>query len=129
MNIEIRGIDELYKKLGNAAATSTLEKPMHRSVLLIQRDMAKYPPKPSSSLYRRTGTLGRRWTTKVTRSNNGVVGKVGNNTSYGPWVQSDRFQAWMHRGRWQTDKQVLMNDLQKITGFFKQAVDAALRGE
>jgi hypothetical protein len=74
------------------------------------------------SSYRRTGTLGRRWTKKVTTSAEGILGVVGNNTVYAPWVQSSRFQAWMHRGRWQTDEQVMERNRGRIVGFFEAAV-------
>ena len=44
--------------------------------------------------YKRTGTLKKRWTTRIRRiSTHSVLGVVGNNTSYAPWVQSREFQA------------------------------------
>lgn len=80
------------------------------------------------SSYRRTGTLGRRWTKKVRNTGDGVVGVVGNNTKYAPWVQSSRFQAWMHQGRWQTDKDVMERNRRQILDFFRAAIRRALGG-
>ena len=125
--IEIQGIDALFRKLGNVGAIATLRPPMQRSVYRLQAGMAKYPAARGGSSYRRTGTLGRRWTSVVTESVNGLVGTVGNNTSYGPWVQSEMFQAAVHRGRWQTDQDVATKETPAIIADFEQAIGAALR--
>jgi hypothetical protein len=57
--------------------------------------------------YRRTGTLGRRWTTRRIRTTTMVGAEIGNNTEYGRWVQDDQYQVRFHRGRWVTDVQAL----------------------
>ena len=124
--IEIKGIDALFRKLDNAAAISTLRPPMQRDVYRLQAGMAKYPAARAGSSYVRTGTLGRRWTTKITESNGGLIGTVGNNTKYGPWVQSSAFQARMHQGRWQTDADVAKKEEAAIVRDFEQAIQGAL---
>lgn len=126
-SIEITGIPELITKLGKAAATRTLRPAMNRSVLRLQRDMAKYPIQRVGSSYIRTGTLGRRWTTKVMQNANGLTGKVGNNTSYGPFVQSSMFQAEIHAGRWQTDQDTLDKNRSAIVKDFQNAIDEVLK--
>ena len=125
--ITITGIEELFRKLDTVIAIETLVPPMQRSVYRMVNAMADYPPPPAKSRYARTGTLGRRWTSKVARQSSGVTGTVGNNTSYGPFVQSKAFQARVHRGRWQTDEQVLTDNLQTIQTDFERAIEAALR--
>jgi hypothetical protein len=137
MSIEIKGVDALVKKLGKVAAVKTLEPAMQRSVMRLQRDMAEYPPQRAGSRYirgfgmeggRRTSErLGQSWTTKVTRSSRGLVGKVGNNTTYGPFVQSSRFQAWMHKGRWQTDQDVIDKNRRPILRDFEREIEKAMR--
>lgn len=127
MSIEIRGVDKLLKKLGKVQTHTVLEPPMRRAVLRLQRDMQEYPPQPANSLYRRTGTLGRRWTTRITRSASGLSGRVGNNTRYAPWVQSQRFQRGIHqRTGWPTDIQVIERNRAAIVDDFKRAIDRAL---
>jgi hypothetical protein len=125
-SIEIQGIDALIRKLDSMEQVNdVLNPPMQRAVLRLQRDMADYPPARPGSSYRRTGTLGRRWLSKVERTGNGLVGTVGNNTSYGPWVQSKMFQArWMRH--WQTDEDVLERNRQRIVDDFEQAIQRAL---
>ena len=129
--IEIKGVEELQKKLGTAGTTKTLRRPMERSVKRLQADMQKYPPQPAGVTYRRgqdprSEDLGASWTSKVTRSARGLTGKVGNNTSYAPWVQSHQFQA-LHMGYWQTDQEVIDKNIKPIIADFKRAIDRALR--
>lgn len=138
VSIEIKGINKLMAKLSRAAAIDVLEPPMQRAVFRVQARMADYPPqRPGSSYIRGYGfkggprtseRLGQRWTTRVIREANGLTGKVGNSASYGPLVQSKKFQAKIHRGRWQTDEQVLNEELPAIRRDFEQAVDEALKG-
>lgn len=127
-NIEIQGIEELFRKLGGAVAISTMRPPMQRSVYRLQAGMAKYPPQRLGSSYRRTGTLGRRWTTAISESADGLVGKIGNSTSYGPFVQSEMFQSRVHQGLWQTDADVAKQEQAAIVRDFDQTIQGALSG-
>lgn len=128
MSIKIEGIEELFRKLDQATAVQTLVPPMQRAVLRLQSRMANYPPAPPRSRYRRTGTLGRRWTTRVEPGAESVTGRVGNNTVYGPLVQSERFQTHIHqRTGWQTDRSVLEEERDAIIADFERAISEALR--
>lgn len=144
MSIEIKGLDKLYRKLDKAAAKQTLVKPMQRTTLRLQRRMQEYPPAlpprqgPVSRRtsrrgarnfrlgYKRTGTYGKRWTTRVMSSGDGLVGKVGNNVKYGPYVGSKQFQARVHQGRWNTDDQVVREEQAAIVADFAREIDRAL---
>lgn len=55
-----------------------------------------------------------------------VEARVGNNTTYAPWVGSSRFQARIHAGRWTTDEQALTTELDAIRGDFQEAIDVAI---
>ncbi len=96
--------------------------PLDRGAFRVEAGMKVYPPPPSGSTYRRTGTLGRRWTTRPFRTTTEVGREIGNNTEYAPMVQSDELQATVHRGRWQTDAQVLRREAPQIV----RDVDATL---
>lgn len=126
-SIEIRGIDELLAKLGKVQGNAVLRRPMQRAVYRIQTAMAKYPAQRPGSRYVRTGTLGRRWTTRVTEGARGLTGKVGNNTAYGPLVQSSLFQSSVHRGRWQTDEKVIKQNQTAIVADFESSIEEALK--
>lgn len=128
ITITVDGLDELIQRIGYSATLDLLEQPITRSVIHIEGRMKDYPPQRSGSNYRRTGVLGRRWSHEVSGGAGEIVGTVGNNTSYGPFVQSAAFQTRPHRGRWQTDEQVIEEEQNTIIGFFEDAVEDALDG-
>jgi hypothetical protein len=129
MPVQITGLEQLFKKLDNAAANQTLTPPMQRGVLRLQAAMQVYPPAPSHSKYVRTGTYGRRWTTRVTGSGSGLIGRVGNNVPYAPWVGSAMFQTRFHAATgWRTDRSAVEQNEAAIVADFAAAVDRALAG-
>ena len=136
-SITIEGIDELMDKLGAVETIEVLEAPMNRAVLRLQGRMATYPPQRTGSTYIRgygfpgkpatSEKLGQHWTTKVTQQTVGYEGRVGNNVSYGPLVQSSAFQTRTHkRTGWVTDEQVLTEEAPAIVRDFAKAIEEAL---
>lgn len=128
MEIQIRGLTELVNRLDKIQVQAILEKPMTRSVIKVETALKKYPEPPINSTYRRTRVLGNAWTHKVERISGGVQGIVGNRIKYAPFVQSGRFQARIHRGRWQTAEQVIDQLLQGIISDFSESISKALHG-
>lgn len=99
--IEIKGARELVARLG--VFTNEIEPKITAAIsaiaLEIKGKIATYPEKPENSNYRRTGTLGRKWNVENKRM--GAI--IGNNTSYGPWVQDRETQSLLHLyDGWQT---------------------------
>jgi len=128
LEIKIDGIKELNAKLGKVQGTKVLRAPMHRSVFRLRDRLAQYPAKRPNNSYVRTGTLGKRWVSKILEIVDGLQGRVGNNTEYAPLVQSKRFQARVHRGLWiNTDEFVLTTERQNIINDFRRAIREALR--
>ena len=142
VTIQIKGIDELIRKLGRAEGVKHLRPPMQRSVYRLQGRVAQYPAqKPGSRYVRGQGmanaqgvvlhktseNLGKRWTSKVEQGAGSITGRVGNNVSYAPLVQSYRFQARIHRGLWQTDRYVMDTEHRTIVRDFESAISGALR--
>lgn len=123
IRVTITGVEIVNARLSRLQGMRWAVRPMRRSVLLLQNRMATYPPQRPGSRYVRTGTLGRSWTTQVQESSERVVGIVGNKVEYAPWVQSARFQAGIHRGRWQTDEQVAGQSRIEIAELFRQGVE------
>lgn len=121
MSIRIVGDVAVSRKLNKLIKlVENPRKPMTLAVAHLHNKMAIYPPQRAGSQYRRTGTLGRRWTPLV--ENGGKRGVVGNNTLYAPQVQGEATQSRAHRGRWQTDKQVALREIATIIGFFEDAI-------
>jgi hypothetical protein len=83
--------------------------------------------KASSLRYVRTGKLGQSWTTKVEGDGNELVGRVGTNLNYAPYVESAALQAEIHQGRWHTDAQAVAQFRDKIVARFRAALEGALR--
>ena len=101
---------------------------MIRSMAAVVNRMADYPPQ-RPSLYRRTGIAGRRWTQTQPAERNTtelVVKGSGNNTSYGPWVQSKQFQAEIHQDTGRPTWRVLEDLRPQIEAALNAAVQTAL---
>jgi len=66
--------------------------------------------------------LGKSWTTEVTAGKGGVLGEIGTNTSYAPWVQGDQ-QTSQHAARgWVTVGQALAASTEEIEAYFLEAL-------
>jgi len=125
--IKIAGIDKVLRKLGTLKGQDVLIAPMQESLVTLEADMKLYPmPRPGST-YIRTMVLHDRWTiAPIERTGHGIRGRIGNDTEYGPFVQSSILQSAVHRGRWQTDAQVVQRRRAWIVARFKRAIDQAL---
>jgi hypothetical protein len=149
-SVDPESMRRLFATLDRVTAVATLNPPMQRSLARMQHDLQVYPaasrkPQPFKSdkqrrfvmaliregkvPYRRTGNLGRKWTTHVSTSSNGIEGTVGNNTDYGPYVQSASGQAAYHQGTWNnTDLAVFNRNHAGIERDFLTAIERALEG-
>jgi hypothetical protein len=128
MSITVSGLNELYAKLDRVAALDILEPPMQRGVLRLEAYMKHYPSPPPQSTYRRTGTLGRRWVTApIARTGNTLIGKIGNNLGYAPYVQSRMLQARIHQGRWRTDQDAVRDNETAIVADFERTIAHAVK--
>lgn len=76
----------LLKKPIAAASAAKVGAALMGWALETQRRMSAYPAQQPTA-YRRTGTLGRRWTAKATTVGRDVAAEVGNNTEYAGYVE------------------------------------------
>jgi len=142
ISTKIEGVDAIIRKLGKVEGVKHLRPPMQRSVYRLQGRMAQYPAQRPGSRYvrgqgmanaqgvvthRTSENLGKKWTSKVEQGNAIIRGKVGNNASYAPLVQSYQLQARIHRGLWQTDRYVVDTEYRTIVRDFESAISEALR--
>lgn len=143
LTISIQGVDRLIAKLGKVQGMQVLLPPTQRAAFRLQRYMAKYPAQrnPKTRYVRGRGWadasgkvrhftsehLGKRWTTKVESTGDGVQGKVGNNASYAPYVQSKKLQANVHKKWWQTDADAIRDNRKDIVRDFNAAIKEALK--
>jgi hypothetical protein len=122
LTIEVEGIDKLLKKYGRVEGLKLLREPIIESLAFLVDDLATYPSPPPGSTYRRTGTLGRFWTSavpEILETSQGISGRYGNNLEYAPYVQDEELQAGIHRSRWLTDDGAIKKNEQKIIDKFE----------
>lgn len=103
-----------------------IEKVAKRWLLRRQAKLARYPSQPPGTRYRRTGTLGRTWTSAQPTwrvSASGFDGRIGNSTPYAPFVQGER-QARVHQGRWGTVQDIETKATPELEADVRAAVAA-----
>ena len=145
MTVKIEGLDAIFKKLDSLGKPEVFKTPMRLSAERVQDRIAKYPaegpgnrPGGYSWYVRGYGTrtrtgrgyntseaLGKSWTIKY--SNGHRRAEIGNDTSYGKYVQDKDEQARWHKGRWHTIQDVVKKQTPAIIAFFKAAYDKAVK--
>lgn len=100
---------------------------------VVRDDMERYPPERPGQIYARTGNLGAAWRNapaKIAGTAWGLSGELVNPTSYGVWVQRDERQGGpaqnraYHKGRWQTDEQVVERRADDLAEALTVAIEA-----
>ncbi len=154
VEVEIEGLAEALDMFlqGNSKVGQALKRATSASVKVLRARLAKYPGKSAGKMtfvsdkqrrfffaalregtiqvpYRRTGTLGRKWTSKVTFTDDDVMGFVGNSTPYAPLVQGFDTQARIHAGNWQTEQGVANESRDEIMGIFADEISRAMASE
>ena len=99
---------------------------LDEAAFIVEGAMEVYPLQRPTT-YVRTGRLGRSWTTRPIREPGAIGRQVGNATEHGPWVQSQKLQAWMHRDWWQTDEEVITNNRTVIVQVVNDALLMGIR--
>jgi hypothetical protein len=94
-----------------------------------------YPPKPTTSKYRRTGTLGKSlgmsggkptvYSMRGTGSE--MQGRYGTNLSYAKYVIDDNRQAYMHKNWWWTMKVLKDRAEDKIARLWDSTISKILK--
>ncbi len=154
MTIELKGMEDIIKKLESLNQPAVFRTPMKQSVAHLHRTIAKTPtgnqhrPQPFKTdrsrrfffaalrkgdievPYKRGSSPGSEklttsWTTKV--SADGRRGVVGNDTSYGRLVQGARQTAYHKKTGWKTVQEVAKKEQKAILRFFQQAYERALK--
>lgn len=143
--IEIRGLDEVVAKYGRISEKlpEELKGMMTKGIIYAQGQIPAYPPPPSNSGYRRTGTLGRVVTafpgvhggrslgggggdnggtplTRVEMIGGGVRGVIGGRLSYLPDVVGEGTQEKPFVGRWWTLQAVIRGAKNGIVEVFRE---------
>ena len=128
--ITIHGIGPAIKKLNSLGDPGIMKRGMNRAVQHLVRRIKKYPAQQTS--YRRTGTLGRGWTTDVDQG--GKRGIVGNQSrgkkgkkGYAIYVQGPRQRHFHKAHGWLTIKDVGESEADTVVGYFEDEYRKAIR--
>jgi len=152
MTIKIEGIEKITRRFSKLAAFQQwASAPMEQTTALIQDKIAKYPRKSPGAFsrlatpgqrraywakvrsgeinhregmgYQRSGTLGRKWTSKITKTADGVRGEVGNNAAHAQFVQSQQRQQPFHTASgWTTETQAIEATERARTAIWRAAI-------
>lgn len=152
-DIEIKGMREALDKLDRATSDAVISRIMWAGVVHIEGKVKPYPPSSAanspkawtsggnnrwyergygSKWVRKDGSVrgrqssemhGRSWTVRVRRH----MGVVGNDTTYGRYLQDEAKQARFHRARnWKTIQDVVEEERDTVVGFAKREIDREL---
>lgn len=133
LKLDVRGFDEVMGALERSPGVveGAFRPAVTAALIMLAGEMKVYPPPPPGSGYVRTLTLGRTWSALAPEfvvDGNGFWGRIGNPTPYAPYVQDRERQAGQHRGRWQTDGEVLEWKRGEVEAYFEAAVGRVVRG-
>ncbi len=128
MTFEIKGLEELRRKLNQPIVREEAKDAMEKAQALVVHGVAKYPPPPPNSRYRRTGFLGRSWLMgRVQLMADNMTGIVENRAPYAPDVQGpDQLPLFTGIG-WERVGDVATRVRDEIVGFFETALQNAAR--
>ena len=154
VTVEIEGLDELIKKLGNLSKLRKVHAGIRAAGMYVKGKIAKYPPStaanlpagPGSHWYKRgTGSfywrirdnakvsygaksenLGKKWTSKYDR--NKFEGQIGTNVSYAKFVQGPKGTQAKHMGKigWERIDTVAKKETKRVQEYVYQAVKRAI---
>ena len=127
ITITVNNLDRVTRKIDGLARMDYLKGVASAGADVLRADLRKYPPPPPDSTYRRTGTLGKSWTKKVSGGPAGWLAGVGSRLGYAPYVQDEARQAKVHQGRWQTVQSVAKDRRDEVVRFVVRAIGGWLR--
>ncbi|MHB0922637.1 MAG: hypothetical protein ACYC3H_01560 [Bellilinea sp.] len=101
------------------------------TLIFLHGQLPDYPPAIPGSSYKRTGTLGRRFTENTTRGEDAIIGELGTNLAYAPWVVGpdypgveiggrQKYQAQVHVDRWWQFDRVIENSEADVWDEFEE---------
>lgn len=124
--IDVKIPASLYKKLDAKEYTQALRRGINQATKIVQDEAEVYPKKRPGQRYIRTFNLRRSWNNRrVTVRASTVEGRVYSNTNtapYNAYVQHPRYQAWMHRGRWQTTDDIARKKQKEVARLVEDEV-------
>ena len=124
LDATLEGVDVALARLRqfNVNVLDVIEPPLLRLGHRVETRLKEYPEQRPTD-YARTLAYQHAWfTDPVVRSGDSVRLNQGNIMEYAPFVGSEERQAWMHRGVWPTDEEVLNEELPRGVEEFRASI-------
>jgi hypothetical protein len=121
---ELRQLQAALQEMAESGFKERVGQVVEQALRLLGSYMAEYPAPAPNSSYRRTRTLGRLWTVatpRVTVRGHVLEGRIRNATPYARLVQKEGEQRRVHRGRWQTDEDVVSGHVDEVERLLQAA--------
>lgn len=125
---EVAGALERYP----AIAKPEFQQATEASLLGMVPELASYPPQKSWQTNRRTGNLGRMWTTakpEWSAMASGFEGSLGNATGYAEWIQGEKQTLAAETIGWKPAEKLLQAAKGRIEALYQAAakrIEAAI---
>lgn len=149
--IKIEGMDKVLKKLKTVEELHKhMTPPMNQALGHLQRRLARYPQKAEGAFsamatpaqkraywakvrsgeistmkgggYRRSGTIGRKWSHRIRTRGSGMIGELTNNAPGAIFVQGDRQQPFHKASGWPQVDDVAAKEAKAVQGYFDAAI-------
>lgn len=137
-SISVKGLSELIARMRTAPSKMAIfvQDAMKTSLNELGENVPPYPPERMGQKYMRTESLGRSMGSgfgggrqgapdifEVTTNGNSVEGRYGSRLGYAEYVIGEGRQAWMHKGRWWTVRNILNKSMGAILGIWSKVAD------
>jgi len=124
--IKITGVNATIRQLlkVNKAVRYDFTKAMSKATKIVADKAKVYPPKLPAQKYVRTYKLKRGWRQEKATATHGAVANRG--VPYAHYVQSDRWQAAIHEGRWNTESGIVKQTEKKVQQLFDKVIKRAV---
>jgi len=148
-SVKIIGMQQVVEKIKTLDDLEIAKPALKGAALHIKGVVNRYPPSSEANVpyqrrwyergygskwMRRDGsvggrktseTLGRKWTIRT--ADRGLTVIVGNNVSYGPYVQDAKHQAGFHAARgWKTIQDVVKEESDTVVNFIVEHIERSL---
>lgn len=106
LSYHLNGMQRLRSVFSSLWGSDPIYEALQAGQQRILQDLKTYPA-GRGIRYNRSYALAASWTGMIERSSTDAKLRFQNAQWYSKFVQGQRTQAWMHRGRWKTDEQIL----------------------
>jgi hypothetical protein len=126
LSFSFTGMQKLKTLLYKLVGSDPLYDALQQSAAPLFADVRAYEASPLS--YERTYKLMNSWRYEVKKSLSSASITITSSVDYSPFVRGDKTQAWMHKGRWNTDREIAERHRARIMQNIDNAFSRRING-